>query len=129
MRARAFFVTGRLPLLPDILPAALGLSNFKGNPVDYVRRSSCGLAWQFAQLSSVEAVKKVVINYETFVNWSSTLRDAVSEEERRDRWFAGIVVFAVDTSNEGETQIYARVLFQEGAGLVEDPATGSAALA
>jgi predicted PhzF superfamily epimerase YddE/YHI9 len=105
----------------------LGLSEGQASRVKFVRRASCGLGWVYACLHDTSLVEGVKSAADRLQAWSTALKKSLNEE---GHWIHGIVTFAIDEQDKGkDLSIRARVFFAEEDGpLVEDPATGSAAL-
>ena len=76
---------------------------------------SCGLPFLFVRLASLDAVRRC------------RLRTDVWERALANQWAADVCVFSQET-DAADADVHARV-FVPGAGIAEDPATGSAAAA
>ena len=76
---------------------------------------SCGLPFLFVPLHNREALKRIQLNSN---RWQQILENS---------WASSLYVFCFDPENEG-ANIRAR-MFAPGLGVIEDPATGSAATA
>jgi trans-2,3-dihydro-3-hydroxyanthranilate isomerase len=95
------------------LVRALGLEESdisKENPMQYV---STGNPFLIVPLSSISAVQKAVPNPVLIIN---TLREEISQE---------VVILSTETIRE-DSHVHVR-MFAPGHGVLEDPATGSAA--
>jgi predicted PhzF superfamily epimerase YddE/YHI9 len=125
MRAEAHFITARLPYGLDQLAAVLGHTEQQAK---YVRRASCGLPWLYTELNSEEAVVQTRASVSHLKSYCNGLHANLGGEDAREPWLTGLVAFAVVGQQDGQVQIKARVFFDENGTLIEDSATGSAAL-
>jgi predicted PhzF superfamily epimerase YddE/YHI9 len=125
MRATPHFFTGRLPQVMDQLPSVLGHTK---QHVRFVRRASCGLPWLYACLDSPDAVINAQMSSSHLKQYCDELKTQITPEEGRDMRENGLVSFAVIKNSEEGLEIKARVFYDEHGVLVEDSATGSAAL-
>ena len=130
MQATARYVTSRLSVPQDLLISAIGLGSEAISSIKFIRRASCGLPWHFVQLDSAESVKAIKPTGGALYALAEALREAVEKNAFKEVWPDGLVVFAVTPSSHAATSVYTRVVFQQqkGGSMVEDPATGSAAL-
>lgn len=132
MRGLKQFVTKRLPVLPAELTSALGFpasgADAVRSKVKFIRRAACGLSWIYICLDNVASVESINVGLGPLRAWGDLLNQSMDEEDKQGRWLNGISVFSVDKAEDGNLKIYARVILEENGSLVEDPATGSAAL-
>jgi len=132
MRGLKQFVTGRLPVLPREITAMLGFAPEEAESIQskvrFVRRASCGLPWLYIGMDSIDSVKALNVELAPLLQWCDLLKDSIDEDDKQDRWLNGISTFAVERDPSGDLKVYARVMLEENGSIMEDPATGSAAL-
>ncbi len=112
----------QLPEFSDEIPSIEELASVLSLKIEDFRQDhyspqavSCGLPFLFVPLHNREALKRIKLNSD---RWTKLLENA---------WASSLYVFCFDPENEG-SNIRAR-MFAPGLGVVEDPATGSAATA
>lgn len=129
MRARPFFLSERQPLYPEKLAEATGLkANELDQRVKFVRGGSCGLPWPVIAFDSLETLDKLSVGTSGLLGWIAAARQGVSDGAEAGKFIDGFAAIVVDKQAE-VTQVRARIFFDANGSVVEDPATGSAALA
>ncbi|MGK7957287.1 MAG: PhzF family phenazine biosynthesis protein [Crocosphaera sp.] len=112
----------QLPIFSDETPSIEELASILSLKIEDFRQDiyspqavSCGLPFLFVPLHNREGLKRIKLNGD---RWQQILENA---------WASSLYVFSFDPEND-DSNIRAR-MFAPGLGVIEDPATGSAATA
>ena len=127
MQARPFLISESLPVDAATFATAVGASPDAAHR--WVRRASCGLPWHWCQIGSLEALRHANVALDKLQNIYRQLAASTSIQSSDDPLPDALAIFAVVGSSDLELQVEARVFCVANGAVIEDPATGSAALA
>ncbi|GAA97538.1 uncharacterized protein L969DRAFT_42194 [Mixia osmundae IAM 14324] len=124
MTAKASLITGRLPVNAQLAKTAFNLANA---PIA-LRRAGCGLNWLCMHVP-VHELASIIVDTKQLGAWSEDVKASADAQDVVGNWLSGCAVFALEDTIEGQVSLKVRVFFVEHGNVIEDPATGSAALA
>lgn len=128
MQARPFLISEFLSVDAASLAAALGVSPDAAHH-RWVRRASCGLPWHWCRIDSLETLRQSNVALDKLQVLYRQLAASTSIQSNDDPLPDALAIFAVVGSSDLELHVEARVFCVANGAVIEDPATGSAALA